>query len=119
MALVSTWSSSQSENDARLTEVARSQLLRERHLVFLLYFTLFCAVLLCAALLCAALLDPVLLCSALLHFLCSSLHSTPASTPASSVLVQCFAGDAVVDLAECALKSIRLLSSLLLGRGAR
>jgi len=74
MALVSTWSSSQSENDARLTEVARSQLLRERHLVFLLYFTLFCAVLLCAALLCAALLDPVLLCSALLH---SSLFFSP------------------------------------------
>lgn len=116
MALVSIWSSSQSENDARLTEVPRSQLLRERHLVFLLCFAVFCAVLLCFALLCST-----LFCCALLFFtlLCSSLHSTPASTPASSVLVQCLAGDAVVDLADGALKSIRLLSSLLLGRGAR
>lgn len=86
----------------------------------------FCSTLLfsaqfCSALLCFALLCSTLFCYALFFFtlLCSSLHSTPASTPASSVLVQCFAGDAVVDLAECALKSIRLLSSLLLGRGAR
>lgn len=86
----------------------------------------FCSTLLfsaqfCSALLCFALLCSTLFCYALLFFtlLCSSLHSTPASTPASSVLVQCFAGDAVVDLAESALKSIRLLSSLLLGRGAR
>lgn len=116
MALVSMSSSSQSETDARLTEVPRSQLLRERHLVFLLCFALFCAVLLCFALLCST-----LFCCALLLFtlLCSSLQSTPASTPASSVLVQWLAGDAVVDLADGALKSIRLLSSLLLGRGAR
>lgn len=87
----------------------------------LLFSAQFCSALLCFALLCFALLCSTLFCYALLFFtlLCSSLHSTPASTPASSVLVQCFAGDAVVDLAECALKSIRLLSSLLLGRGAR
>lgn len=77
----------------------------------------FCSTLLFSAQFCSTLFCSAFLCSALLFF--TLLHSTPASTPASSVLVQCLAGDAVVDLADGALKSIRLLSSLLLGRGAR